>query len=321
MRPFAHIFANLRKTAKNKLHNSTTRTVFVSFFRFFPIDVTYCQRVQLPPTCHWFRLKDSKALPWSYPQRSGAAGEDSESSGPPWRGADGLPWWCGYVHVPAWRWKIRGTNGWEKWNDNEKVVLFLFWLETCESCCGLFFVWEIVRVTVESFGVFEGWRTWELKHGVEGWCLNIFGHLSDWSFQDVVGTNLVDFCRYWPGVNARSLLCGTIVPARRGWIFVFICGKIVLMAGFFKNTSTVHVPSIPSPDFTMVYQSLWIGLPPCKSCVSCSVLKLSCWYIRWCDIGGSVLHPKGPGILGEAFTWSLWQPSVWAIESLTVSLW
>lgn len=129
MRPFAHIFANLRKTAKNKLHNSTT-----SMF-FFPF-MLHIQRVQQNhPTLlrFWFRLKDSKALPWSYPQRSGRRSEDSESSGPPWRGADGLPWWCGYVQVPAWRWKIRGKNGvgkkkpMEKWNDNESggVVSFL----------------------------------------------------------------------------------------------------------------------------------------------------------------------------------------------------
>ena len=32
----------------------------------------------------------------------------------PWRGADGLPWWCVYVQVTAWRWKIRGKMGGDK---------------------------------------------------------------------------------------------------------------------------------------------------------------------------------------------------------------
>ena len=47
-------------------------------------------------------------------KRGGRRSEDSESSGPPWRGADGLPWWCGYVQVTAWRWKIRGKMGGDK---------------------------------------------------------------------------------------------------------------------------------------------------------------------------------------------------------------
>ena len=115
VRPFAHIF--LQTFAKQQKRNSTTPQlghVFCIFSLFFS---HWCYILPKGPTqppyiaaflisAQGFQGFQALELPSTKRPAIWGLGILRTS---PWRGADGLPWWCGYVQVPAWRWKIRGT--------------------------------------------------------------------------------------------------------------------------------------------------------------------------------------------------------------------